>query len=79
MAPNDEVEMSTEQTMNRLAPDARFPWSFGEGDKCNSILDADGDPVAVFPGLDSELRRQRMAAVICAVNTLAGYRAEITT
>ena len=70
--------MSTEQTMKDLAPDVPFPWSIGEGDAADTLFDADGNPIARFYGPDSD-RRQAMMATISAVNTLAGYRAEITT
>ena len=69
--------MSTEQTMKELAPDIPFPWSIGEGEHGDTIFDADGFPIAQFYGPADE-RRQAMMATICAVNTLAGYKAEIT-
>lgn len=70
--------MSNEQTMKELAPDVPFPWSIGEGEAADTLLDADGNPIAQFYGPDND-RKQAMMAVVVAVNTLAGYRAEITT
>lgn len=67
--------MSTEQMMNELAPDVPFPWSMGDGAKSDILFDADSNPIAQFYGPDYH-RKQAMMAVICAVNTLAGYTAE---
>ena len=68
--------MGMQETMKGLAPDVPFPWSMGEGERAHEIVDANGDPICTFYGPDSE-RRQAMAAVVVAVNTLAGFKAEI--
>jgi len=68
--------MGTKETMMQLAPDVPFPWRLGEGIDAHLIFDAKGDPIAEFYGPAKE-RAQAMSAVVCAVNTLAGYRAEI--
>ena len=68
--------MGTKETMMQLAPDVPFPWTFGEGARKDCIVDANGDPIALFYGPHKD-RMQAMQAVIVAVNTLAGYKAEI--
>lgn len=64
------------ETMKQLAPDVPFPWQFGDAHYPDCIMDADGAPIAQFFGPNKD-RLQAMQTVIVAVNTLAGYKAEI--
>lgn len=71
-----EDTMTATEIFKSLVPDVPLPWSCGAGADDDKIVDADGCVIAQFYGPERDAR-QAMLAVICAVNTCAGYKAEL--
>jgi len=61
---------------NEMVKDAPLPWDVGTGLERWSIVDANGDSVCCFDGSAPE-SKMLMVAVIVAVNTCGGFRAEV--
>ena len=67
---------SVVEDFRALAPDVPFPWQQGSGPDADKIVDANGFAVAEVFGPATD-RRQAIAAILCAVNTCAGFKAVI--
>ena len=67
---------SVVEAFRALAPDVPFPWQQGSGPDEDKIVDANGFAVAEVFG-PPEDRRQAIAAILCAVNTCAGFKAVV--
>jgi hypothetical protein len=72
------MSKSTQQTMDEMLGDlAPLPWSIGAAPDDDCIVDANNMLVATV-NRDHPAAQQCMTALVCAVNTLAGYKAEVT-